>query len=48
MDKKDWEESLKHLEDMKAKYEKDLEEMNYTIDCYKEKINTFIIKEDKT
>jgi hypothetical protein len=41
MDKKDWEESLKHLTDMRDKYLKDLEEMNYTIECYENKIKSY-------
>jgi hypothetical protein len=41
MDKKDWEESLKHLKEMRDKYLKDLEEMNYTIECYETKLKSY-------
>ncbi len=40
MDKTDWENSLKHLIEMRDKYLKDLEEMNFTIECYEKKIKS--------
>ncbi len=41
MEKADWELSLKNLETLKNKLEKDLEEISYTIECYKNKIVSF-------
>lgn len=40
MDKTDWEKSLEQLKVMKEKHEKDLEEVNFMIECYEQKINS--------
>jgi len=42
MDKSDWEKSLNSLIVMKDKHEKDLEEVSYMIECYENKIKTYI------
>jgi hypothetical protein len=41
MDKKDWQDSLKSLEDVKKQKERDLEEINFAIECYKNKVESF-------
>ena len=39
MDKKDWEDSLKKLKDLKILREKDLEEITFTVECYEKRSN---------
>ena len=41
MDRKDWEKSLEQLKVMKEKHERDLEEVNYMIECYSKKVEEF-------
>ena len=40
MDKKDWEDSLKKLKDLKILREKDLEEITFTVECYEKKVKS--------